>query len=296
MNKSKTPIAIITGYLGSGKTTLLRNILDQSDKKLAILMNEFGEIGIDGKIIKGKNVDMVELSGGCVCCSLTGEFEAAIKEVVKKIKPEMIVVETTGVAEPDALIFDIEENIPEVKLEVVITIIDCDSIIRFPNLGQTGKIQIEMADLLIMNKIDLVTKKQIQEIEEGLKELNERAVVLKSIKCELDTSLLFGIDVNKKRNKKVHKHETENIEFFVYSTRKFLNKNKFEKIIQNLPKNIYRAKGLVKFSDGNYLFNYVAGRYDFEKFQTKETQIIFIGIKAKTSERKIKDMLKEVIR
>lgn len=294
MNKSKTPIAIITGYLGSGKTTLLRNILDQSDKKLAILMNEFGEIGIDGKIIKGKNVDMVELSGGCVCCSMTGEFEAAIKEIVKKIKPEMIVVETTGVAEPDALVFDIEENIPEVKLDAVITIVDCDSVIRFPNLGQTGKIQIEMANVLIMNKIDLITKKQIEEIESGLKELNEKATILKSIKCELDTNLLFGIITNKKRSKKVRKHETENIEFFVYSAKKILNKNKFEKVIQNLPKNIYRAKGFVKFSDGDYLFNYVAGRYDFEKFKTKETQIIFIGIKAKTSQREIESMFKEV--
>src|SRR3989304_9553565 len=104
----RTPITLITGYLGAGKTTLLRNILDNADRKIAVLMNEFGKIAIDSQVIKGKNIDMVELRGGCVCCSLTGEFEAAIKEIIEKTKPDAIVVETTGVAEPDAVVIDIQ--------------------------------------------------------------------------------------------------------------------------------------------------------------------------------------------
>ena len=97
----KTPITVISGYLGAGKTTLLRSIIKNLDKKFAILMNEFGEVGIDAQIIKGKNVDVQELSGGCVCCSLTGEFEFAIKEIIQKYNPEIIIVETTGVGECD---------------------------------------------------------------------------------------------------------------------------------------------------------------------------------------------------
>src|SRR3989344_6787982 len=111
----KTPITIITGYLGSGKTTLLKHILKETKDKLAIIMNEFGEIAIDSKIIKGKNINMKELAGGCVCCSLTGEFEAAINEIIQNIKPDSIIVETTGVAEPDAMMVDIEENILSVS-------------------------------------------------------------------------------------------------------------------------------------------------------------------------------------
>ncbi|MEK6852502.1 MAG: GTP-binding protein, partial [Nanoarchaeota archaeon] len=146
MEKAKTPISIITGYLGAGKTTLLKKIIhDFAGKRIAILMNEFGEVAIDSKIVKGKNIEMAELLGGCVCCSLTGEFEAAVREILDKIKPEMILVETTGVAEPDAIIIEVEENIPEVRLDGIITLVDCDAVTKFPSLGHTGKIQVEMA-------------------------------------------------------------------------------------------------------------------------------------------------------
>src|SRR4028119_235021 len=102
----RTPLIVLTGPLGSGKTTLLRHILDTFPRKIAILMNEFGEIAIDSKIIAGKNVQMADLGGGCVCCSLLGEFEAAVDEIIDTVDPDYIVVETTGVAEPDALVFD----------------------------------------------------------------------------------------------------------------------------------------------------------------------------------------------
>src|SRR3989344_4501751 len=167
----KTPIAIISGYLGAGKTTLLRKIIENLDKKFAILMNEFGEVSIDSQIIKGKNVDIQELTGGCVCCSLTGEFEAAIKEIIQKYHPEIIIVETTGVAEPDAIVFDVEENLKEVKLDTVIIIVDADSFIRFPSIGKVGEAQIEVADVILLNKTDLVNESQIKEIENKIKKI-----------------------------------------------------------------------------------------------------------------------------
>src|SRR3989344_9260016 len=110
MTAQATPIIILTGYLGAGKTTLLQRLLDETDKRLAVIMNEFGELSVDGTIIKGKDVDIVELSGGCVCCSMTGEFEAAVREIIAKAAPDLIVIETTGVAEPDALVDDITQN------------------------------------------------------------------------------------------------------------------------------------------------------------------------------------------
>src|SRR6266446_8642661 len=116
----RTPITLITGPLGSGKTTLLRHILATQRGKIAIVMNEFGEIAIDSKVIEGKRVRIAELAGGCVCCSLLGEFEAAVNELIDRVDPEQIVLETTGVAEPGALTFDIEENLPRVRLDGVI--------------------------------------------------------------------------------------------------------------------------------------------------------------------------------
>src|SRR6059036_3371247 len=126
----KTPITPITGPLGSGKTTLLRHILDTVPKKTAILMNEFGEIAIDSKIIEGKNIRIAELAGGCVCCSLLGEFEAAVEEVIDAVAPEHIVLETTGVAEPEALLVDIEQNLTRVRLDGTVSVIDADGLLR----------------------------------------------------------------------------------------------------------------------------------------------------------------------
>src|SRR5213595_3406288 len=105
----RTPITLVTGPLGSGKTTLLRHILAARPAKIAIVMNEFGEIGIDSRILEGKSVRIAELDGGCVCCSLLGEFEAAVNEIIQRAEPEIIVVETTGLAEPEALVFNIQE-------------------------------------------------------------------------------------------------------------------------------------------------------------------------------------------
>src|SRR5256714_4324077 len=105
----RTPITLITGPLGSGKTTLLRHILATRPGKIAIVMNEFGEIAIDTKVIEGKNVRIAELGGGCVCCSLLGEFEAAVNEIIEKVAPERVLVGTTGHAEPETIALSITE-------------------------------------------------------------------------------------------------------------------------------------------------------------------------------------------
>ena len=271
----KTPITIITGYLGAGKTTLLRNILNNADQKLAVIMNEFGEINIDGKIIKGKNVNMTELQGGCVCCSLTGEFEAAIKEITRKVKPDAIVVETTGVAEPDAVIVDIQDNLPELRLDGVITVVDADAMIKFPAIGHTGKMQIEMADIILLNKVDLVANNKLKEVENKIKSINEAAAIIKAEKCNVDNEVLFGI--NTKKIAKKHKVHEIKEQYFKFETRKLIDKGKFEDFVKNMPKNVYRAKGFINSDKGYFLFNYVAGRYDFEEFKADKTELVFIG-------------------
>ena len=271
----KTPITIITGYLGSGKTTLLKHILKETKDRLAIIMNEFGEIGIDSKIIKGKNINMTELAGGCVCCSLTGEFEAAINEIIENINPDAIIVETTGVAEPDAMMVDIEENILSVSLDGIITIVDADTMIRYPTLGHTGIMQIEMADIILLNKIDLIKDKELKEVEAKIKKINDNALIFKTKDCKTDINYLFGI--NTKKIVKKHRHHEIKVDHFVYSSDKVFNRKKFEDVISKLPKKIFRVKGFIKFKEGTFLFNYVAGRYNFEKFKADKNELVFIG-------------------
>ena len=288
----KTPITIITGYLGSGKTTLLKKIINESRQKLAIIMNEFGEINIDGKIIKGKNVDILELQGGCVCCSLTGEFEEAVKEVIQKVKPDAIVVETTGVAEPEAIVIDVQENIPDVRLDSVVTIVDSDAVIKFPAIGHTGKMQIEIADIILLNKTDLIDKTQLTLVENKIKSINNKATMLKTIKCNVSINYLFGI--NKK--KFIKKHEKHKIKesFFSFEANKKISREKFEKFVKKMPKDIYRAKGFINTDKGSFLFNYVNGRYELEKFNAKETELVFIGEKIQKYKEKIIEKLKNL--
>src|SRR5437762_12349446 len=120
----RIPITLIIGPLGSGKTTLLRHILTTHPSKIAIVMNEFGEIAIAAKLIEGKNVRIAELGGGCVCCSLLGELEAAVEEIINRVALDIIVVETTGLAEPEALVFNIHEALPQCQLDGVVSVID----------------------------------------------------------------------------------------------------------------------------------------------------------------------------
>jgi G3E family GTPase len=279
----RTPITLVTGPLGSGKTTLLRHILATRGAKIAIVMNEFGEIAIDTKIIEGKNVRIAELGGGCVCCSLLGEFEAAVTEIIKNVAPEIIVVETTGLAEPEALVFNIQEALPQCRLDGVISVIDADMLVRFPELGHTTRLQIEGADILLLNKIDLVDAKQIDALEIKLREINPSAAIIRTERCRIEPELLFGIGRQKNIAPPQHEHQPE-FESFAFGSDNIFSRDCFERFADALPANVIRAKGFVRLPDGPQLFNYVAGRWELEPFEAEETQLVFIG-KGVLSER-----------
>jgi len=287
----RTPITLVTGPLGSGKTTLLRHILATKPAKMAIVMNEFGEIAIDTKIIEGKNVRIAELGGGCVCCSLLGEFEAAVNEIIQRVEPEIIVVETTGLAEPEALVFNIQEALPQCRLDGVVSVIDADMLVRFPELGHTTRLQIEGADILLLNKIDLVKPAQNEPLEAKLREINPTAAIVRTERCQIDTELLFGIGRERKVAPPEHKHQPEFESFTFTSDKKFVH-DCFERFADSLPASVHRAKGFVRFSEGVQLFNFVAGRWDLEPFESTETQLIFIGKEIATQKSAVIEALK----
>jgi len=282
----RTPITLIAGPLGSGKTTLLRQILATHPAKIAIVMNEFGEIAIDTKVIEGKNVRIAELGGGCVCCSLLGEFEAAVNEIIEKVEPETIVVETTGLAEPEALVFNIQEALPQCRLDGVVSVIDADMLVRFPELGHTTRLQIEGADILLLNKIDLIERAQIEPLKTKLREINPTAAIIRTERCQIDPELLFGIGREKKITRPKHQHQLE-FESFAFSSDKAFSRDCFECFADSLPASVIRAKGFVRFSDSTQLFNFVAGRWDLEPFEAGRTELVFIGRKIDMEKERI---------
>src|SRR2546430_5667476 len=282
----RTPITLVTGPLGSGKTTLLRHILATRPAKIAIVTNEFGEIAIDTKVIEGKNVRIAELGGGCVCCSLLGEFEAAVTEIIKKVEPEVIVVETTGLAEPEALVFNIQEALPQCRLDGVVSVIDADLLIRFPELGHTTRLQIEGADILLLNKIDLIEPEEIKPLETKLREINPTAAIVRTERCRIDPELLFGIgrspreirsrvmmpsamsDISRGERKIAppeHRHQPE-FESFAFTSSKICSRDCFKGFANGLPASVVRAKGFIRFADGAHLFNFVAGPWGLGPF------------------------------
>lgn len=295
----RTPLTVLTGPLGSGKTTLLRHILSVVPRKIAILMNEFGEISIDTKILQGKNVEMADLGGGCVCCSLLGEFEAAVDEIITTVNPDQIVVETTGVAEPDALVFDIQESLPQVRLDGVITVIDADGMVQYPQVGHTSRIQIESADILLLNKVDLVSERELETITDKLHALNEVASIIHTVRCQIDPDLLFGIgrvgEVTQngyRLQSAPHHHHQPEFESFSYTSKAVYDRSRFIEFADSLSPDVYRAKGFVQFPEGAHLFNFVVGRWDLEPFEFAATELVFIGKQIWQHQAAICDRLK----
>lgn len=288
MAAQKIPVMLVTGSLGSGKTTLVKRILENA-ARTAVLMNEFGEIAIDSRIIKGENIDIIELAGGCACCSMTGEFEAAMREIVEKIAPSMILVEATGVAESDALVYEIEDNLPEVRLDLVVCIVDSYLSIRHPSVGYTARTQIVAADIILLNKADLVTADEMQIVEAQVRRYNDRAFLFRTTACNVDWQALFGLKTGARPRLEVTRDE-EPLQSFAWFSSKVLNAEKFEDMVRELPEQVFRAKGFVRFPDGERLFNYVVGRADYEEFPADGTRLVFIGrdmdsVRAEITER-----------
>lgn len=277
----KTPITLITGPLGSGKTTLLTRVLDQAERKLAVVMNEFGEISVDSRVIQGRNIQYVELTGGCVCCSLAGEFNAAVKELVETVAPEWIVLEATGVAEADALVYAVEESLPVVQLDCVVCIVDAYAAHQYPLMGYAERSQLESADLVLLNKTDLVDAAVLETVRHKVSAAVEGPLLVETVRCAVDMSLLFGARRARNPDRRVpeeqpaHQHA---VQAFAVEAPTLMDRQRFLEFLGALPLEVFRAKGFVRFAgEGEWVFNYVAGRIDFEEAQVPSTGVVFIG-------------------
>ncbi len=198
LNKiSSIPVTIITGYLGAGKTTLLNHILTKQDKlKTAVLVNEFGEIGIDNDLIVSTDQDMIELSNGCICCSINGELLKAIEKLLlKKDDIDYIVIETTGLADPlpVAMTFLGSELRESTRLDSIVTVVDAENFNQDVLDSKVGRSQIIYGDILILNKCDLVTKERTESLICKLNEIKTDARILKSTKGEVPLGLLLSV-------------------------------------------------------------------------------------------------------
>ncbi len=189
----KIPVTVLTGYLGAGKTTLLNRILSEPHgRKYAVIVNEFGEIGIDNELVVGADEEVFEMNNGCICCTVRGDLIRIIEGLMRrKGRFDAIIVETTGLADPApvAQTFFVDEDVRETaRLDAVVTVADAKWLAARLRDAPEAKNQIAFADVIILNKTDLVTPSELREVEARIRAINPYARLHPAQKCNVAIS------------------------------------------------------------------------------------------------------------
>jgi G3E family GTPase len=329
--KQGMPVTIITGFLGSGKTTLLNQILqNKQDLKVAVLVNEFGDINIDSQLLVSLDEDMVELSNGCICCTINdGLIDAVYRVLEREDRIDYLIVETTGIADPlpIALTFLNGELRNLTRLDSILTLVDSETFA--PNHFDSEAVfrQIAYGDIILLNKTDLVEPEQVAYIEDYIRTVKQGARILQCQYGEVPLPLILDVELtpadgyiasdehehehhhhhehhsehehthhhhehhhhseheHTHHHHEHHSHHLENdgfISLSFQSDRPF-NVYKFEEFLtQKMPENVFRAKGILWFSDSNmrHIFQLSGKRYSMDALEWKNspsTQLVLIG-------------------
>ena len=289
MSTREVPIVVITGYLGSGKTTLMQNILRQEKRKIALIVNDMGSINIDASILNKTGnqvaqIEMVEMQNGCICCTLRDEFMAEIERLSADMSIDAIFVEASGISEPSSIAgaflnYEAMKEDTRVFLKSVVSVVDVDRIYRefLHNLTsdedtEDGDVinlimdQIEFCNLMILNKTDLLSAEQLNEVKEGLRGLQQEAEMIECVNGNVDLDVIlnredFDFDeveaysaVQRALNNCEHDDEKAcvdeyGISSFVFEERRPFNRESFNKLIEEYPEVLIRTKGYIWFSD-----------------------------------------------
>ncbi|MCM3631006.1 GTP-binding protein [Paenibacillus glycanilyticus] len=309
MNKSIVPIYLLSGFLGSGKTTLLTGLLEHwqgQGLKAAVIMNELGDINLDGQMV-GKDVPMSEMLSGCICCTIRSDLSLEIKTLVETHKPDVIVIESTGAANPMEIMDGVTEAALYCRIELrgVITVVDGPELLQRSRSGKgkTFKLmreQIRCATRLLLNKADKLQPDERVEAQQLLREMNAVAPVMTTVRCKVeDWTFLDGqVDevarLSAARQEETgsglehhaehhhHHHTHEHVMVMTHYMNGAVDSVAFENFLKALPDNVYRAKGIVSFTDTNsrFLFQYAYRETDFIRI-TPQGEVndvaVFIG-------------------
>ncbi|MEE3623943.1 GTP-binding protein [Nitrospirillum sp. BR 11752] len=182
------PVTVLTGYLGAGKTTLLNRILSENHgRKYAVIVNEFGEIGIDNDLVVDADEEVFEMNNGCICCTVRGDLIRIIEGLMKRKGGfDAIIIETTGLADPApvAQTFFVDEEVrARVNLDAIVTVVDCRHVLARLADSHEAEEQIAFADVILLNKTDLVTGEQLQEVRRRIQAINSQARLHETLNC-----------------------------------------------------------------------------------------------------------------
>lgn len=304
MNDKKTtreiPVTLLAGFLGSGKTTLLNYILQQNHgKRIAVIENEFGEIGIDSEFVIGADADIFEMSNGCICCSIRGDLIETLNRLLDRQQAfDYIIIESTGLASsgPLAQAFLVEDDLSQsLVLDGIITLVDSKHINN--NLDEQEVVweQIAFSNVILLNKTDLVSKEELTALEKNMRQINPTAKVFHTTQAKIDLDQILnigGFDIKNVLDAdsfSSHHHESGgDISSVSLAFSGFVDPNRLKIWLQMLylteGMNVFRGKGIlnVKDSSERYIFQSVymmfEGRFDKPwANKTPENKLVFIG-------------------
>jgi G3E family GTPase len=300
----KIPVTVLTGYLGAGKTTLLNRILSEPHgKKYAVIVNEFGEIGIDNDLVVGADEEVFEMNNGCICCTVRGDLIRILDGLMKrKGRFDAIIVETTGLADPApvAQTFFMDQDVSDTaRLDAVVTVADAKWLSDRLKDAPEAKNQIAFADVIILNKTDLVSPAELDAVEERIRAINPYARLHRTQNCAVPIAEVLGrnaFDLDRIIELEPdfleeghHHHHDEDMQSLSMRIDGEVDPERFMPWISDLTQregpNILRCKGIVAFPDEpkRFVFQGVHMildgdvQQDWKPGEKRQSRVVFIG-------------------
>ncbi len=287
----------ILGFLGSGKTTLVRRILAEraATEPTAVIVNEFGDVGIDGDIIGGEAVDIMQLTSGCLCCTLKGSLILALDELRRKTETVRTVIEATGIAQPGELAdtFGDAALAGGIDLGPFITVVDAPKFAMLRHgLGPFYEDQVAYADVILLNKTDLASAAEVEATRREVAGLSPTASILLTEQCDLDLDMILdgaasvvataggghgaGHDHD---NDHAHDHAAHpHFDSFVLDAGAGADRASLQSFFADLPETVYRAKGFMRIDGAPSLVQFSNGQLDITLAEERENaSMVFIG-------------------
>jgi G3E family GTPase len=294
------PVSVLTGFLGAGKTTLLNHILrGQSQHRFGVIINEVGEIGIDGQLVETQTEDVVEMSNGCICCTVRKDLVKGVQKLLKRENLDYILIETTGVADPGP-VAQTFLNIPQLqqyaRLDAIITLVDAENILSQLRETKVAREQIALADFILLNKVDLVSSEQLAVVETAITELNPHARIFRTEQSKVNLNELLDINAFDLDRKLAIAPELldeyrasthADIQSSAYRFDQPFDLSRLEETLNAISEQsrVFRSKGIlwIEGTPRRAVFHGVNNRFTiywdrlWEKQETRSSQLVFIG-------------------